>query len=236
MENVLIQYRFTLPDGSQEFFDLQIDGQNLELRGNTPEALPSWTNLSFNQCPHCPLVIDTHPHCPFAANLANIAQPFSRLLSYERVHVDVVTEVRSISQDASAEEGIGSLLGLVSATSGCPHTAFFKPMARFHLPFSGPAETIFRVASMYLLGQYFRRKEGLDADLALKGLRKVYDDVQVVNASVAARLRSATEKDSMLNAIVLLDMYAKTLSHAIDESLEEIHYLFAPSLTSIPGQ
>jgi hypothetical protein len=86
---------------------------------------------------------------------------------------------------------------------------------------------------MYLLGQYFRRKEGLDADLELKGLKKVYDDVQVVNASVAARLRSATEKDSMLNAIVLLDMYAKTLSHAIEQSLEEIRYLFATSLTGV---
>jgi hypothetical protein len=149
--------------------------------------------------------------------------------------VDVVTEVRSISQDTTAEEGIGSLMGLVSATSGCPHTAFFKPLARFHLPFAGQAETVFRVASMYLLGQYFRKKAGLDADLALKGLRKTYDDVQVVNASVAARLRSATEKDSMLNAIVLLDMYAKTLSFAIDQSLEEIHYLFAPSLTDVPS-
>jgi hypothetical protein len=235
MENVVIQYRFTLPDGSEEFFDLQIDGQNLELLGNTPDILPSWTNLDFNQCPHCPLAIDTHPHCPFAANLVNIVQPFSRLLSYERVHVHVVTEVRSISQDASAEEGIGSLMGLVSATSGCPHTALFKPLARFHLPFAGQAETIFRVASMHLLGQYFRRKAGLDADLALKGLRKAYEDVQVVNASVAARLRSATEKDSLLNAIVLLDMYAKSLSFAIDHSLEQIRYLFAPSLTGMPS-
>lgn len=234
MENVVIQYRFTLPDGSQEFFDLEIDAHNLELVGNIPEVLPSWTNLNFNQCPHCPLAVDTHPYCPFAANLVNIVQPFSRLLSYERVHVDVVTEVRSISQDASAEEGIGSLMGLVSAASGCPHTAFFKPMARFHLPFSGQAETIFRVASMFLLGQYFRKKEGMDVDLELKGLRKAYDDVQVVNASVAARLRSATQKDSMLNAIVLLDMYAKTLSHAIDESLGEIRYLFNPSLTGMP--
>ena len=235
MENVVIQYRFTLPDGSQEFFDLQIDAQNLELVGNIPEVLPSWTSLDFNQCPHCPLIVDTHPYCPFAANLVNIVRPFSLLLSYERVHVDVETEVRSISQDATAEEGIGSLMGLVSATSGCPHTAIFKPMARFHLPFSGQAETIFRVASMFLLGQYFRKKEGMDVDLELKGLRKAYDDVQVVNVSVAARLRSATEKDSMLNAIVLLDMYAKTLSHAIDQSLEEIRYLFKLSLSGMPG-
>jgi hypothetical protein len=233
MENVRIKYCFTLPDGSQEAFDLQLDAQRLDLLGNTPEVFPSWTNLDFHQCPHCPLVIDTHPHCPLAANLVHIVEPFDRLLSYERVHVDVVTESRSISQDTAAEEGIGSLMGLVIPTSGCPKTAFFKPMARFHLPFASPAETIFRVASTYLLGQFFRRKEGRDADLELKGLRKIYDDIQVVNASVAARLRSATEKDSSLNAIVLLDMYAKTLSHAIEQSLEEIRYLFTPSLTGM---
>lgn len=235
MENVMIQYCFTLPDGSQEVFDLQLDAQSLDLLGNTPKAFPSWTNLDFHQCPHCPLVIDTHPHCPLAVNLVNIVVPFDRLLSYERIHVDVFTEVRSISQDTTAEEGIGSLLGLVIATSGCPHTAFFKPMARFHLPFASQAETIYRVASMYLLGQFFRKKEGIDADLELKGLRKIYDDVQVVNASVAARLRSATEKDSTLNAIVILDMYAKTLSHAIEQSLEEIRYLFTPSFMRSPG-
>jgi hypothetical protein len=236
MQNVMMQYCFTLPDGSQEVFDLQLDAQNLDLLGNTPEAFPSWTNLDFHQCPHCPLVIDTHPHCPLAANLVNIVQPFDRLLSYERVHVDVVTEERSISQDTTAEEGIGSLMGLVIATSGCPHTAFFKPMARFHLPFASPAETMYRVTSMYLLAQFFRKKQGQDADLELKGLRKIYDDVQVVNASVAARLRSVTEKDSTLNAIVLLDMYAKALSYAIEQSLEAIRYLFTSSFMRSPSQ
>ena len=235
MESVTIQYCFTLPDGSQEVFDLQLDAQSVELLGNTPKAFPSWTNLDFHQCPHCPLVIDTHPHCPLAANLVNIVEPFDRLLSYERIHVDVVTESRLISRDTAAEEGISSLMGLVIPTSGCPKTAFFKPMARFHLPFASQEETIFRVASTYLLGQFFRRKEGQDADLELKGLRKIYEDVQVVNASVAARLQSATEKDSTLNAIVLLDMYAKILSHAIEQSLEEIRYLFAPFLMRSPG-
>ena len=53
METVAIRYRFTLPDGSQETFDLQLDAQELELLGNIPENLPSWTNLDCNQCPNC---------------------------------------------------------------------------------------------------------------------------------------------------------------------------------------
>ena len=228
MENVAIRYCFTLSDGSQEVYDLELDGQNLELVGNIPESLPSWTDLDFHECPHCPLPIDTHPHCPLAVRLVSIVEPFDRLLSYDKIHVDVITEERSISQDTTAEQGIGSLMGLVIATCGCPHTAFFKPMARFHLPLASEDETIYRAASMYLLAQYFLKKEGHNADLELKGLMKIYDNIQVVNSSIAKRLRAATEKDSSLNAIVLLDMYAKTLSYAIEESLEEVRYLFSP--------
>ena len=228
MENVAIRYCFTLSNGSQEVYDLELDGQSLELVGNIPESLPSWTDLDFHECPHCPLPIDTHPHCPLAVRLVSIVEPFDRLLSYDKIHVDVITEERSISQDTTAEQGIGSLMGLVIATCGCPHTAFFKPMARFHLPLASEDETIYRAASMYLLAQYFLKKEGHDADLELKGLMKIYDNIQIINASIAKRLRAATEKDSSLNAIVLLDMYAKTLSYAIEESLEEVRYLFSP--------
>jgi hypothetical protein len=35
----------------------------------------------------------------------------------------------------------------------------------------------------------------------------------------------------MINAIVLLDMFAKSMPHAIDQSLEQLRELFAPYLT-----
>jgi hypothetical protein len=228
MENVAIRYCFTLSNGSQEVYDLELDGQNLELVGNIPESLPSWTDLDFHECPHCPLPIDTHPHCPLAVRLVSIVEPFDRLLSYDKIHVDVITEERSVSRDTTAEQGISSLMGLVIAASGCPHTAFFRPMARFHLPLANEPETTYRAASMYLLAQYFLKKEGHHADLELKGLRKIYDNIQIVNASIARRLRGATEKDSSLNAIVMLDMFAKSISYAIEESLEQIRHLFSP--------
>jgi hypothetical protein len=41
------------------------------------------------------------------------------------------------------------------ATSGCRYTAYFKPMARFHLPFANEEETAYRAISMYLLSQRF---------------------------------------------------------------------------------
>jgi hypothetical protein len=54
--------------------------------------------------------------------------------------------------------------------------------------------------------------------------------MQVVNTAIVKRLQSASETDSTINAVVLLDMYAMTLPMVIEESLEEISYLFAPFL------
>lgn len=230
MENVDIRYCFVLPDGSEEVFELQLDAQTLDLVRNSPDALPAWTILHFHQCPNCPLTADTHPNCPIAVNLVEIVKPFDRLISHKEIHIDVITEERSVSQDTTVQEGVSSLMGLVMATSGCPHTAFFKPMARFHLPLASEEETVYRATSMYLLAQYFLKKEGQNADLELKGLREIYHNMHTVNTAIAERLRGASETDSTVNAIVLLDMYALTLPYVIDESLEEIRHLFRPFL------
>jgi hypothetical protein len=230
MEKIGIRYCFILPDGSEEVFNLQLDAQDLDLVGNSPDALPAWTILHFHQCPNCPLTADTHPNCPIAVNLVNIVKRFDRLLSHKEIHLDVVMEERSVSQDTTAQQGISSLMGLVMATSGCPHTAFFKPMARFHLPLASEEETTYRATSMYLLAQYFLKKEGQNADLELKGLREIYHNMHTINTAIAERLRGASETDSTLNAIVLLDMFALTVPHVIEESLEDIRHLFAPSL------
>ena len=228
MENVTIRYCFRLPDGSEEIFGFELDGQRIELVGNIPETLPAWTILHFHQCPHCPVSADRQPNCPIAVNLANIVTRFDRLLTYEKIRIDITTAERIVSQDTTVQEGISSLMGLVMATSGCPHTAFFKPMARFHLPFASEEETIYRAASTYLLGQYFAKKEGGNADLELEGLTQIYQNMHIVNTSMEERLRGASRKDSTINAIVFLDMYALTLQHVIEGSLEELRHLFTP--------
>jgi hypothetical protein len=228
MGTMTIRYYFTLPEGVREVFNLQLDAQGLELVGTMPEAMPSWTKLDFHQCPNCPLTPDTHPHCPLAAHLVDIVERFEGLVSYSEIQVDVMTAERFVTQETTVQRGMSSLMGLVMATSGCPHMAFFKPMARFHLPFASAEETVYRATSMYLLAQYFLHKEGHHADLALTGLREIYNNIEVVNVSVAKRLRTATEADSAINAIILLDIYTKAIPVVIEESLEDIRYLFAP--------
>lgn len=234
----VIEYRFRLQDNSEELFTIRLDSQTLEpLPEPDPEPLPDWTALSFTQCASCPLTEASSPHCPVAACLAPIVQRGERLLSIDLVNLQVTTSERIIIQKTTAQRALGSLMGLVIATSGCPHTAFFKPMARFHLPLANEEETIFRATATYMLAQYFIKNEGGQADFNLEKLTDMYRTIQEVNLAMAKRMRSASKTDSSVNAIVLLDMYAKALPYVIKQSLEELRYLFIPFLTTIgpPG-
>jgi hypothetical protein len=226
MKPISIHYRFAFDDGTSQSFQIELDGDSLELAGLAPDEQPEWTALDFHKCPHCPLDSAAHARCPLAANLVGIVQRFGKMLSYEQVEMEVETEERTVSQRTTAQRGVSSIMGLIMATSGCPHTSPFKPMARFHLPLASKEETLYRAAAMYLLAQFFRKRAGEDADLDVNGLREIYKNIELVNRHVAERLRNAAVQDSTLNAVIILDCYAKTLPYSVEQFLEELAYLF----------
>lgn len=222
MDYVKICYRFTLRDGTTETIDLKLDQATLELQDNFPDELPTWTELQFHQCDGCPFTIDQRTHCPAAANMVNLVRGFARVLSHEWVTTEVTTAERMYTQETPAQRSVSSLMGLIMAVSGCPITAYFRPMARFHVPWSSQDETLYRATSMYLLAQYLRKRDGMDASLELHGLTKIYEGVRSVNRAFVKRLRAASEQDSTINAIVVLDTQALTMPWSIDSSLEEL--------------
>ncbi len=221
MGTIDIQYRFGQNETLLHEIDIHLDPVNLDRVGIDTSALPDWTRLENEQCVHCPLIKDAHLHCPVALGLAEVIQNF------DEIDLEVITEERRVTQHTTAQRAISSLLGLLMATSGCPHTAFFKPMARFHLPLASEENTIYRASSMYLLAQFFLKKEGLTSDPGLHGLRKIYENMHIVNRHIAKRLKSATVTDSSVNAIVLLDSFTNTLPYVIEDHLDEISYLFS---------
>ena len=229
MDNITIQYCFSASNCSENFI-LQLDAKTLELQStdDASKFLPSWAKLDFHQCPNCPLTIRTHPYCPLTLNIANIVKRFENMISYDEIHLEVITEERVISRDTTIQRGISSLIGLVIATCGCPHANFFRPMARFHLPLATEEETIYRTTSMYLLAQYFIKKDGREPDYDLKNLVIAYQKIQIVNTAIAKRLQRASKTDSTVNGMIHLDLFAKALPFAIEDSLEEIRYLFEP--------
>ncbi len=231
MEAISFKYRFILPSGTQKVFDIELDALSLDLIADIPNDLPEWTKLEFRQCPNCTLDASVHPHCPLIARLVDFMLRFEDVMSYDEIDVEVTMEERRITRHLPAQRGISSMMGLVIGACGCPHTVFFKPMARFHLPFSNKEETIFRAASAYLLAQYFLAKDGKEYDLELKGLDNNFQKIQVVNRAIAERMRVATASDSSLNALVLLDLFTRYAPTGIEQSMEDIRYLFAQYLS-----
>jgi hypothetical protein len=230
METLKIEYHMTFPDGREAVYSLQFNPRSMALLGDLPPQLPNWTELNFQQCSHCPLSVQTHPHCPLAVRLVEVIRQFNDLMSYEDLSLRVITERRIISKETTVQDALSALMGLIIPTSGCPHTEYFRPMARFHLPLADTDETIYRATSMYLLAQYFRKKSGLESELNFDGLKQIYQSMQILNAAIAERLRAGSETDSSVNALILLDMFTMALPMAVEESLEELEYLFSKFL------
>lgn len=228
-----ITYVFEFDEFPAVEFHLEFDEAAMILSARDENDLPDWARIGFHQCHHCPLDAKTSPWCPAAAGFADIAGGIGSLASYESLVLRVITPDREVRQKTTVSSAVSSLMGLVLATSGCPYTAHFRPMARFHLPLATSEETIYRSASMYLLAQYFRSCRDKATDLELSGLTRIYEDVQAVNKCFANRLKfSGAIKEN--NAIALLDVYAQIVPVVIDASLEEFAALFEPYMES-PG-
>lgn len=226
MKDIVITYRFTVNGGTTEIFDIRIDHRLLAMKNPVPNDLPAWTDLPFHQCPNCPLDPGRHPHCPFAVRIAQVVERFTEIRSFDEMFVEVTMEERTVSKKTSAQKGISSLMGLICAVSGCPLTEFLKPMARFHLPLATQQETICRAVSLYLLAQYFREKRGRTADFTLQRLVEQYHGLQAMNIAMAKRIRSGSSLDAPVNALVILDTFAKALPFAIEDSLDKIEHIF----------
>lgn len=226
MSTIKYRYKFTFANGRVERFNIQLDAKTLTPQKKLPDSLPAWTRLDFKQCPGCPLDPKDEPYCPAAAHMEELVRKMQNVVSIDDVAVKVRIGERIVFTQTSAQEGLSSLLGLITATSGCPFTAFFKPMARFHQPFSSSEETFFRATSTYMLGQYYRWQNDKSADLHLLGLHQFYEKVARVNRGLTERLRAEQREDSALNAVVLLDMMSTGISILLDETLADLEPLF----------
>lgn len=227
MKAVNVVYRIKLGDALTEEFDYEMDAETYDIipRPGTG-ALPAWTELGFKQCANCPLKPEDHPHCPVAVQLHRIVDRFHETRSIDEALLEVVTEQRTVTKKTALQDAISSMLGLVFPVSGCPRTEGMKPLARFHVPLASEEETVFNVAGMYLLAQYFVNLKNKNGVLSFDGLIDMYADLHIVNKSVASRLQAVTASDSVKNAITLLDMYSSLVPMLLQDQLVEIRRVF----------
>ena len=223
-----ITYNFQFENGKIKQFDIMLDPATITLITKDTEIRPDWARLDFHRCVCCPLEVEAVPYCPIAVNIAELVDEFKDEISSDNCLVKCITPERTYMKEVAIQEGLFSIFGIIMATSNCPIMNFFKPMARFHLPFSTLEETIFRSTSIYLLRQYFEYKKGKKPDLNLKKLDEHYAKVQEVNKGILARVNTLSEKvaDADNNAIIILNALAQMLAVEIDENLNSLEYLF----------
>ncbi|EWC39484.1 hypothetical protein GFL09_06795 [Pseudomonas stutzeri] len=216
-----IYYRFVFPDGESVEHIVMPDQSS---HCATPAE---WTHLGFHQCQNCPLNPSDQMLCPFAAGLEAPLKLLGHRPSFTDVEATVRFRGRTISQTTTLQRALGSLLGAIGATSGCPHTDFLRPMVWFHQPFSDDEETLLRSMSIYLLGQHLRAQRNLSADWSLSGLQDAYKKLRIVNRAMASRLREAAREDSSLNGLVLLDLLASSTINSLERYEGELDEYFS---------
>ncbi len=230
MDIEAIEYQFRFRDHTIDY-KISFEAETFDLIRPPLKELPEWAKLEYCKCSHCTLNEADHPCCPLATALAGVIYEFKDIPSYEEVDVSVVMPERTIAKRTTAQKGISSLIGLITPASGCPHTIFFRPMARFHLPFSTHEDTVYRATSMYLLARFFQEKEGAVPEEDFEGLKSIYNNIHKVNVAFSKRLRTASEEDSSVNAIIILDLFTRTIPKVIEDQLDEIRYIFKPFLS-----
>ena len=164
---IKIRYILQLNDTDKEVFDITIDKLTGRLISSNLADTPEWAKLNFEQCPNCPLSSSDVEYCPAAISLVDIAKRIGDVLSHAEIDLAVLFDERWVGKRTSSQEVVSSLMGLHMATSGCPHTDYLKPMARFHLPLATADETLVRITGFYFLQQYFKSKSDYTFDTEL---------------------------------------------------------------------
>ena len=219
-----IRYVFRFKDGKTEQFDIPLNSQTLILLWPLNENSPVWTRLEYKQCFCCTL--KNERFCPVAENLSKMFFRFQDMISHQICTVSCQTIERTYTKKTSLMQGLASVMGLVMATSRCPVMELFRPMARFHLPFSTPEETLVRSTSFYLLRQYFELNRHHKADLDLSKLKERYEKLQVLSEGLLARIKALRGEDTDKNALLAFHSMSQIITMEINAKMQSIAYLF----------
>lgn len=217
-----VEYRITLDDEHEFSYRIELDREYDQERAATA---PKWTRLDFNQCSNCPLSRDRFSHYPAAVDLHRVIEDFHGLPAFKKAVFMVRTPEREYTKHVGLEEGLRALLGVIMASSACPVLGRLKPMAQQHLPFASNQEFILRAVSLYLARQYFNMREGRHADWELKGLVRLFQQLQLVNQAFWQRIHDVCEGDSNLKAFLTFFSMASSMTYSLETQLQKIRPL-----------
>lgn len=219
-----VRYEFIFDDDRKKTFE--VDPQRPARERELERTPPEWTHLGHCQCSNCPLSTEDYKYCPAALDMEPVIEGFCDERAFQKVTIRVRTEGRIYEKYTGLEEGLRSLLGLVMATSQCPHLAELRPMAVHHMPFSSSEEFIMRSVSLYLLQQYFDRRDGREPDWDLEGLVDRNQRLQLVNQALWQRIHAICVEDSNLKALLSFFSMASSVTFSLESQLQKVRDKF----------
>ncbi len=224
----MIRYTFHLSKGPPIVFE--VDERVDSSVENPQDPVPDWLALEFHQCSCCSLPPGSRRTCPAALSIRPAVEVFSPFLSHRTAQVTAELGSATLQAGIPLQQAVRSVAGLLLALSSCPVLGKLRPMAQFHVPFSTAEHTSFRFVASHLVGQYLRQNEGLTPDWALDGLRALFGDIHEVNTHLARRLGAASQRDTVVNSVILLDSVAGVASYGTESQLKRLKPLFASYL------
>jgi hypothetical protein len=226
-----VQYKLSFADGAEKVLELHLRSDTLAPVAWAPATPPQWAALDNHKCGNCPLNSDRHAYCPAALNLARLVEECNDLDLLDTVKLVVKTADRVVVVSATVQKVLGSFIGLLMATSDCPHTSFFRPVARFHLPLANEAETIYRAITVFAMDQFIRRQEGQQGATDLNGLFDIYANLEAVNTGLSARLKTAGLDGSVSKSLMEWDVFSGMFPMRVEEVMEKMRPLFSAHLS-----
>jgi hypothetical protein len=226
-----VQYKLIFPDGPERVLELHLRSDTLVPVAWLPPKPPEWAALEFQKCTNCPLKPNEHAYCPAALNLVKLVEDYNDLDLLDTVKLEVKTADRAVIVSATVQKALGSLIGLLMATSDCPHAAYFRPLARFHLPLATEAETIYRAVTAYAMAQFVRRQAGKEGAADLDGLSEIYANLETVNTGLSARLKAARQDGSIARSLMEWDVFSGMFPMRAEAVMESMRPLFSAYLS-----
>ncbi len=218
----MVKYEFIFKDGKK--LEFEVNPERPPAATNAPAE--SWAKLEHCKCSHCPLDAAQYPNCPAAVDLQPVIQKVAALPASDNVRIAVVSKERAIVKDATLEEGLRALMGLVMSTSACPVLEPLRPMGLHHLPFNSTEEFILRSVSFYLLRQYLLQKDGAKPDWELKGLVKQNQDLQTLNQDFWKRFQGVCKGDGALKALMGFFSLSSSVSYSMELQIQKLRRKF----------
>jgi hypothetical protein len=218
-------YTFRFPKNRRTTFTININPIT-NLIHCRPTNTSFWTALDYHQCQICPLELQNNQFCPVALTIDDLVTTFKKTASYTLCTVVCIAPERTYTKATHVQDGLASILGLLMAVSGCPIMDFFKPLARFHLPFSSVDESIFRIVGLSMLWQHYKKSDLVEPQHLGDIIKSRYALVQQVNKGILERINSISELDADKNAIVTLNSLGQILEMELETNIESLHHLF----------